>query len=86
MTAHWQNLIVALIVVYCAVGAVRQLMPRSLQKDLNAWCWQWRARLSYWLERRYSVRLRRLGVWLRPPITLAATCSSGGACNKCGSC
>ena len=86
MNPLWQNALVALIVAYCAFGALRQLMPRALQQTLSAWGWQRRARLSFWLEQRASLHWRRLGVWLRPRIELQTSCGSGAGCNKCGSC
>lgn len=86
MNAIWQNAVVALVVAYCAYGALRQLLPRAMQQNINAWGWQRRARLSFWLEHRASIHLRRLGFWLRPPITMSASCGTGAGCNKCGSC
>ena len=86
LSAVLQNLLVAVIVTYCALGAFRQLVPRAGQTALYSWGWQRRAQLSYWLEHRRAKHWRRLGVWLRPQIVATSGCSSGAGCNKCGSC
>lgn len=79
MSAFVQTLVVAAIVLACSLSLLRRLAPRT--------AWQAQARLSYYFERpgRPAV-LRRLGLWLRPPMqATAAACGTGG-CNTCGTC
>lgn len=79
MSPLLQTLVVAAIVLACSVSVLRRLAPRI--------AWQAQARLSYFLERLgRPAWLRRLGLWLRPPMHATASACGTGSCNTCQTC
>jgi hypothetical protein len=81
MSPALQSLIVALIVLACAVSAFRKLAPKL--------AWRLQARIAFALEAPGRPRLlRRFGLWLRPAVPAVTGCGSGAssACSACGSC
>ena len=78
MSALFQGVAVAAVVLLAAVSVLRQLWPRG--------AWQAQARLSYAFEREgRPAWLRRVGFALRPPMQATqAACGSG--CSSCRAC
>jgi hypothetical protein len=81
MSPGLQTLLVAAIVLACAVDALRRLAPRL--------AWRLQARLAFAFEAPGRPRaLRAFGAWLRPAVPVVTGCGSGAspACSACGSC
>ena len=79
MSPLLQTAVVMAIVLACSVSVLRRLAPRI--------AWQAQARLSYFLERPgRPAWLRRLGLWLRPPMQATASACGTGGCNTCNTC
>jgi len=79
MSPLMQTLVVAAIVLACTLSVLRRLAPRM--------AWQAQARLSYFLERPgRPAWLRRIGLWLRPPMQATASACGTGGCNSCQTC
>ena len=81
MTPALQSLVVAAVVLACAVNALRRFAPKL--------AWRLQARLAFAFEGPGRPRLlRAMGAWLRPAVPVVTGCGSGAssACSSCGSC
>lgn len=79
MSPLLQTAVVLAIVLACSVSVLRRLAPRA--------AWQAQARLSFFFERPgRPAWLRRLGIWLRPPMQATASACGTGGCNTCKGC
>ena len=81
MTPALQSLVVALIVLACAVRVFARYAPRT--------AWRLQAAVAYFFEKNgRPAWSRRLGIRLRPAVPTVTSCGSGAssACSACGSC
>lgn len=70
-----QNLVVGVIVLVCALSALRHLAPR--------WCANVQKRIGLWLVRDSRPGwVRRLALVIQPAARADSACGSG--CNNCG--
>jgi hypothetical protein len=74
-----QALLLASVLVYCLVVAVRKLAPETTRRALG--------RLSARLDAPGHARvMRRLGRWLQPAEARSGACGDGDGCGSCRGC
>ena len=76
MNPYWQSAVVYALVLWCLWRVLRRYAPST--------SWRWQARFSYALESSRSGLLRRIGLGLRPAVSIPASCDAH--CRTCRRC